>query len=300
MGLDIRLGARSAEYTLQARLRATRAGTHTIQLPPAAELLEAIIENRAQNLQAEDGALRLALAPGEQQLVVRWHQPEDTGILWRSAVPDLGVAAANVSTTATLSDRRWVLWTGGPLLGPAVLYWAALAVMLLVAFALSRSGRTPLRLHHWLLLGLGFSTVSWPALVLVVGWLLAVDWRERNGADLTGRQRNGAQLGLGLLTMLALIVLFSVIPAGLLGQPDMQVVGNGSSSSELRWFVDRSAPALPETSIVSAPLWVYRLAILLWSVWLASALLGWLRWTWQAMGSGGYWWREPVVTSKAE
>tara|TARA_R110002110_G_scaffold405550_1_gene624778 strand:+ start:40748 stop:44788 length:4041 start_codon:yes stop_codon:yes gene_type:complete len=300
VGLDIRLGARSAEYTLQARLRATRAGTHTVQLPPAAELLEANIENRAQNLQAEDGALRLALAPGEQQLVVRWHQPEDTGILWRSAVPDLGVAAANVSTTATLSDRRWVLWTGGPLLGPAVLYWAALAVMLLVAFALSRSGRTPLRLHHWLLLGLGFSTVSWPALVLVVGWLLAVDWRERNGADLTGRQRNGAQLGLGLLTVLALIVLFSVIPAGLLGQPEMQVVGNGSSSSELRWFVDRSAPALPETSIVSAPLWVYRLAILLWSVWLASALLGWLRWTWQAMGSGGYWWREPVVTSKAE
>ncbi|MDO8863529.1 hypothetical protein Q6D67_17660 [Haliea sp. E1-2-M8] len=299
VGLDIRLGARSAEYTLHTSLRATRASTHTVQLPPEAELLEASIEGRAQNLQAEDGALRLALAPGEQHLMVRWHQPEGTALLWQSAVPDLGVASANVSITATLSDRRWVLWTGGPLLGPAVLYWAALAVMLLVAFGLSRSGRTPLRLHHWLLLGLGFSTVSWPALVLVVGWLLAVDWRERNGAELTGKQRNSAQLGLGLLTVLALVVLVSVIPAGLLGQPDMQVVGNGSSSSELRWFVDRSAPRLPETSIVSAPLWVYRLAILLWAVWLASALLGWLRWTWQAMGSGGYWWRKPVVENSA-
>lgn len=106
-------------------------------------------------------------------------------------------------------------------------------------------------------------------------------------------------MGLGLLTILALVVLVSVIPAGLLGQPDMQVVGNGSSSTELRWFVDRSAPRLPETSIVSAPLWVYRVAILLWAVWLASALLGWLRWTWQAMGSGGYWWRKPVVADPA-
>lgn len=297
--MDVRLGARSADYTLHASLRATRAGSHTVQLPPAAELLEASIEGRAQNLQAEDGALRLALAPGQQHLVVRWHQPTGADLLWRSAAPDLGVPPANVSISASLSDRRWILWTGGPLLGPAVLYWAALAVTLLLAFALSRSGRTPLRLHHWLLLGLGFSTVSWPALVLVVGWLLAVDLRERSGTALTGRQRNGAQVGLGLLTILALVVLVSVIPAGLLGQPDMQVVGNGSSSTELRWFVDRSAPRLPETSIVSAPLWVYRVAILLWAVWLASALLGWLRWTWQAMGSGGYWWRKPVVADPA-
>ncbi len=294
--LGIRLGARSAEYILDSSLRATRAGTHTVQLPAGAELLEASIDGRAQNLQAEDGALRLALAPGQQQLTVRWQQPAGAGLLWRSASPDLGVAAANVSINTVLSDRRWVLWTAGPLLGPAVLYWAALAVMLLVAFALSRSGRTPLRLHHWLLLGLGFSTVSWPALVLVVGWLLAVDWRERSGAGLTGRQRNGAQLGLGLLTVVALMVLVSVIPAGLLGQPDMQVAGNGSGSTSLRWFVDRSTSDLPETSVVSAPLWVYRVAILLWAVWLASALLGWLRWTWQAMGSGGYWWRKPLPT----
>ncbi len=293
--LDIRLGARSAEYILNTSLRATRAGTHTVQLPAGAELLEASIEGRAQNLQAEDGALRLALAPGQQQLTVRWQQPTGAGLLWHSASADMGVAAANVSINTSLSDRRWVLWTGGPLLGPAVLYWAALAVMLLVAFALSRSGRTPLGLHHWLLLGLGFSTVSWPALLLVVGWLLAVDWRERDDAGLTGRQRNAAQLGLGLLTVLALVVLVSVIPAGLLGQPDMQVAGNGSSSTVLRWFVDRSAPDLPEASIVSAPLWVYRVAILLWAIWLASALLGWLRWTWQAMGSGGYWWRKPLV-----
>lgn len=294
-GLDIRLGAHSADYTLSTSLRATRAGTHIVQLPQAAELLEASIEGQPRNLQAEDGTLRLALAPGQQQLTVRWHQPEGAGFIWRSTAPDLGVAPANVSISATLSDRRWVLLTGGPLLGPAVLYWAALAVMLLVAFALSRSGRTPLRLHHWLLLGLGFSTVSWAALVLVVGWLLAVDWRERNGAELTGRQRNGVQVALGLLTMLALLVLVSVIPAGLLGQPDMQVLGNGSNSTELRWFVDRSGASLPQTTIVSAPLWVYRVVILLWAVWLASALLSWLRWTWQAMGSGGYWWRKPLV-----
>jgi hypothetical protein len=293
--LAVQLGRRTAEYTLTASLRATRAGTHTLRLPEGADLLDITLDGRPQNLRPEDGLLRLSLAAGIQQLAVRWRQPGDLGLLWRSAAPDLGIGAANVSIDVALSDGRWLLWTRGPLLGPAVLYWAALAVMLLIAVGLSRTGRTPLRLRHWLLLTLGFSTLSWIALIFVVGWLLAVDWRERAGPTLDGQQRNGIQIGLGILTALAIIVLISVIPAGLLGQPEMQVVGNGSSSAYLRWFSDRTEPLLPTVTLLSAPLWLYRIAILLWAVWLAASLLGWLRWTWQAMGTGGYWWRKEVA-----
>ena len=71
----------------------------------------------------------------------------------------------------------------GPAVGPAVLYWGELLVMIALAFVLARSGRTRLRFHQWLLLALGFSTfyLSWFFLLLVVAWLFALDWRALRG-----------------------------------------------------------------------------------------------------------------------
>jgi hypothetical protein len=34
---------------------------------------------------------------------------------------------------------------------------------------------------------------------------------------------------------------------------------------------------------------VYRLGMLLWALWLASALLGWLNWGWGCFSEGGLW-----------
>jgi len=34
---------------------------------------------------------------------------------------------------------------------------------------------------------------------------------------------------------------------------------------------------------------VYRLTMLLWALWLASALLGWLNWGWACFSEGGLW-----------
>ncbi|RMG51905.1 MAG: hypothetical protein D6717_12450, partial [Gammaproteobacteria bacterium] len=41
--------------------------------------------------------------------------------------------------------------------------------------------------------------------------------------------------------------------------------------------------------ILSLPLWVYRVLMLGWALWLAFALLGWLRWGWEALQQGGLW-----------
>ena len=38
------------------------------------------------------------------------------------------------------------------------------------------------------------------------------------------------------------------------------------------------SPPLPAATALSLPLWVYQGAILLWALWLANALIGWLRW----------------------
>ncbi|NJN37264.1 MAG: hypothetical protein HC794_09785 [Nitrospiraceae bacterium] len=79
------------------------------------------------------------------------------------------------------------------------------------------------------------------------------------------------------------------IPYGLLGQPDMHVAGQGSTASTLRWFADQTESALPTGSAVSVPLWIYRIAMLAWALWLANAVVGWLRWALRAWMAGGYW-----------
>ena len=92
-----------------------------------------------------------------------------------------------------------------------------------------------------------------------------------------------------LLSAAALLALVGAIPVALLGQPEMYVAGNGSGAGLLRWFFDRSEGALPQAGVFSLPLWLYQLAILAWTLWLANALLNWLRWGWGCLGQGRLW-----------
>jgi len=53
---------------------------------------------------------------------------------------------------------------------------------------------------------------------------------------------------------------------------------------------------------VSVPLWLFRVLMLLWSLWLASRLLSWLRWAFACFKHGGLWRAKlaktrPAVTS---
>jgi len=105
----------------------------------------------------------------------------------------------------------------------------------------------------------------------------------------TGRWFDLVQLTLALWTLAALGVLFYSIQQGLLGLPEMQVAGHGSSASELRWYQDRSEATLPRPSVLSIPLLAYRAVMLAWALWLALALLRWLRWGWAQFSHGELW-----------
>jgi hypothetical protein len=94
---------------------------------------------------------------------------------------------------------------------------------------------------------------------------------------------------LATLTLVALIELFAAVQQGLLGSPDMQIAGNRSSANALNWYQDRSGVELPRAWVFSAPLVVYRLMMLAWALWLAFALVGWLRWGWQCFSRQGLW-----------
>ena len=294
------VGQRASETTLSLRARSTRGGEHAIDLPPGAQLLAASRDNEAINLAVRDGQLSLPLLPGTHDYALRLRQPGGIAARTRTPVFALHAPVANIDLRLQLPQDRWVLWTWGPTDGPAVLYWSQLVVLLLVAWLLGRYAPTPLRFRHWLLLGLGFSAFAWSAYALVVLWLILLGLRARAGASarVDGRGFNLGQLGLAALTALALLVLVAAVPKGLLGLPDMHVAGNDSSAWNLHWFADRSSGLLPGGGVFSVSLWVYKIAMLAWALWLANALIGWLRWGFEAWTQGGYWRpRAPKATS---
>ncbi|GAA0889778.1 hypothetical protein [Rhodanobacter soli] len=290
-----RAGERATETTLSLRARSTRGGEHAISLPAGAELLDANRDGESINLAVRDGKLSLPLLPGEHDYTLRLREPHGVAARTRTPMFALHAPVANVDLALQLPQDRWVLWTWGPTTGPAVLYWSQLVVLLFAAWLLARYAPTPLRFRHWLLLGLGFSAFAWSAYALVVVWLILLGLRARTALSeqLGSTKFNLIQLGLALLTLLALVVLIGAVPKGLLGLPDMHVAGNASNAWNLRWFADQSANALPGGGVFSVSLWVYKLAMLAWALWLAWSLIDWLRWAFDAWTRGGYW-RKPA------
>jgi hypothetical protein len=107
--------------------------------------------------------------------------------------------------------------------------------------------------------------------------------------DLVPNRFNAVQVLLGLLTIVAAFALMEAVRKGLLGLPEMQVAGNGSTAYNLNWYADRVGSPTAHAWVLSVPLYVYRFLMLAWALWLASSLIGWLKWGWESFTMGGHW-----------
>lgn len=291
-------GQRGSSGSLVMQYRATQGGEQTLSLPSELELTSVMIDGREQTLRPRDGKLTVSVIPGQHALQLAYRNNDS--VSWHQGVPAiaLGVPAANLNYSLQMPDNRWILFVSGPVLGPAVLYWSALLVFIVLAFVLARSRLTALPFRDWLLLGLGLSTVSWWLLALLVFWFAMLRWREQQ-VDVTGRFFNFKQAILLLLSVGAVLSLVTAVPNALLSSPDMMLTGNGSYGNQLNWFADYSADVLPAVSVISAPLWLYKGAMLLWAIWLSFALLRWVKLAWQALQVGAFWLHKPGKAKSA-
>jgi len=286
--VSVEQGAGSSTTSMELSYRSTRAAQHVIQLPENASVSHVAVDGNTRSLRAENGVLTVQILPGEHSIDIEWREDGDVGARTQTPSIDIGAPASNITLDLSLPDDRWLLVTNGPRLGPAVLYWSELVVLILLAWVLGRIQWTPLRMHHWLLLGLGFSTFNWPVLGFVAAWILVVGARDKWRTDVSWVQYNLLQAVVVALTLLALVSIVTTLPDGLLGEPNMHVTGNNSSGNDLSWFADRSDSALPVAMAVSVPLWAYKALILGWALWLSFALLKWLPWTWQCFAREGF------------
>jgi hypothetical protein len=287
--LEMSPGRRSTDVTLSFELRSSRGGQHVVTLPEEAELQSVAINGTPQPIRQDKRAVTLPIVPGAQTIGLAWRSPHGIGGRIHSPDFDLGGSSVNADTTIHVPADRWTLAAGGGRLGPAVLFWSLLVVVLLASLALGRTESTPLGTIQWFLLGIGLTQAPIWVAAIVAGWLLALGWRLRSGAALSDNRFNLLQVGLALWTAAALAGLFVSIERGLLGLPEMQISGNGSTAQALRWYHDRAGRHLPATWVISVPLTVYRLAMLAWALWIAWALLSWLRWGFGAFSAGGLW-----------
>jgi hypothetical protein len=284
-------GQRATNTTLTLSIRSSQGGQHTLKLPTEARLQSVSINGVEQSIRQEENRVTLPLIPGSQSMALQFQQPSGISQSYRTPGIDLGVESVNAMIDVTVPRDRWILFTYGPDLGPAVLFWGVLLVVILLSMALGRVKATPLRTQHWLLLGLGLSAASVYTALVVAAWLFVVGWRKNFGDDekLDYKVFNITQIGIGALTIMALSSLLFAIQQGLLGYPDMQIAGNGSTAFMLRWYMDRADLVLPQAWILTVPMLVYRLLMLAWALWLAFALLRWLRWAWECYSTNGIW-----------
>jgi hypothetical protein len=282
-------GRRFNKAALLLSLRSSRGGQHKITLPVGAKLQLVKVRGKSQPIKEERREVIVPLRPGSQTVEVEWHQSSESSSLTRAPKVTIGKQAVNASVIFEMPKNRWILLTAGPRLGPAVLFWSYFVVIILAGLGLARIPWTPLKTRHWLLLGLGLTQVHPLVAIMIVGWLLVLGLRKANPLPGGWFSFNLAQVILVAWTIAALIGLYVAIQKGLLGIPNMQISGNGSSDFWLRWTQDRIGPTMPQPWVFSLPLFVYRILMLIWALWLAYSLLKWLRWGWQCFSEGALW-----------
>ena len=282
-------GRRFSRTELTLAIRTSKGAQHQLELPENANLERVAINGRSLPVRQDGRLVNLPLEPGTQSVVLNWLQLQGIASRIDGPTVNIGSPAVNATVQFKMPEHRWILFAGGPRLGPAVRFWSYLFVVIAIAIALGRTNLTPLGTVGWILLGLGLAQSLAPVAVLVVGWLLALGLRCHTQPSSRKTVFNAGQILLALLTVAALAGLYGAIEHGLLGNPDMQIAGNGSTRFQLNWTQDRIDGAMPVPWVISLPQWVYHLLMLFWSIWLAFSLISWLRWGWTCFSNPSRW-----------
>ena len=285
---EIALGQRQRISKLDLSLRSSLGEDFLVELPADADVTSLSHNGEMIPVRKDGTKLVVPLRPGQQSLSVAWKITAPLGFRAKAEDLRLPVPSANINTVVRVPDDRWILWADGPQRGPAVRFWSILVCALLAAWVLGRISLSPLRTFEWILLAIGLTQVPLPAALAVIGWLFFLVWRGRGSfLRLPPWGYNLLQIFLIALTAAALIIFVVVVAQGLLGNPEMFIVGNGSSRNLLRWYQARSDTMLPRPGCLSVSIWWYRFLMLAWALWLAASLIRWLRWAWNQFSTGG-------------
>jgi hypothetical protein len=255
------------------------------------------INGKVQPIRQEKRSVHLPITPGFQTIMLQWRVKKGIPAYFKTQKVNLGLKNVNANIDVYLPHNRWPLFLFGPQLGPAILFWSVVIMIVIAAFGLSKTKMTPLKFSHWFLLGIGMSQSNIAGSLLVVGWLIALEFRKKAAPDMDKKVFNFMQVGIGCLTILAAGALITAISQGLLGSPDMNIAGNGSTKGLLRWYQDIAQNQLPQATIISVPIMYYRLLMLAWALWISFYLIKIIKWGWTNFTYPAIWYSLPKKTT---
>ena len=274
---EVRWGANVLEGTLRASVRATQQTNYRITGPSDALIKKVTLDGEAGRSSEKANETSLLLSPGDHSVELSYSKPWSPR--WKENAPPLALSSAanNLTVRVLPSADRWLLWTGGLAWGPCVVFWSKLLLVVLLCVALTKLSLLPCSHAGAVLLGIGLATLSLIVLVLPLAWLILLVLLPNLRSAIERIPRWLRVSVFVLLSVATLGVWYHIVQTGLVLQPPMLVVGNGSSASSLVWYTDHVTGLLPTPWVLSLPLWCWRVCALVWSTWLVIALFGWLR-----------------------
>ncbi|MGB0843574.1 MAG: hypothetical protein ACPGVN_02395 [Alphaproteobacteria bacterium] len=305
-----KIGHNLNKVTTNIQLTSSLGGRKLFSLPYGATDPTVIIDGRQQPLVLEDQSSGkkkpigkvavLSFGPGTHQISVSWDidgglKNTFYGLVGRTSAYDLGTLSVNNKISVEVPRDRWLLWASLKSdqsiasVGPAILIWAYLPIALILSILLANFAPVPLRSVGWFLLLAGLSQAAFPASIAVVVFLVAIAFLPNlNGRIKNAYLFNARQLFIGFWALVTVITFVYAIVQGLLSSPDMKVAGYGSWSYGLSWFIDRWQGETPVVQLITAPLWVFRLCMLLWALWLAFTVLNLAQWFMGQVSTEGF------------
>lgn len=306
--LKVDAGNKLQRSMLTLEIRSSLGTDYTVTLPENAEVLKFSVDGLAMNTPS-GSEVKIPLQPGSQSVVIEFQSLTDMGMISHSPEVLLPDGATNVRVQYTLPRDRWPLYLSGPPIGPAMLYWGVLCVIVLGALALPRLAHIldfnmPIAMTGWLLLGVGLSTVNgYGVLVIaVMFFMLAARKQLVVPETMTRLKFNLMQCGIVAWVGFAVLCMVAAIPMGLLSNPEMKVAGNGSSSHFYNYYQDivGESEGFPTVTVISVPLLAYRAVMLLWSLWLSTQLIKWAGWAWGCFTEKASWMPKAVISKEKE
>ncbi|MCP4494989.1 MAG: hypothetical protein GY820_47960 [Gammaproteobacteria bacterium] len=298
--LSVEPGDRLTNNVLSVNLLASQGGQHVIKLPENSRVKSVTIDNKAMVVEQDNPKIELPIHPRNQTIEIKWSGKDGIGLRFETPEVDLGLPSVNTHISVMPGNDRWALFLGGPSQGPAILFWGVMVIVTLLAIGLGRISNLPIRTTGWLLLGAGLMPVMIESAVVVAGWMLFLKYRGSHSQKL----HNGSPLKFNFIQAVTVIltlgvagILLMVIEQGLLGTPNMQIAGNNSWYNNLHWYQDRGENLLSTAWLISVPMYVYRILMLLWALWLAITCLKWVQWGWKQFSKDGVWRTIPKIKS---
>ena len=288
------MGSRQRSSSLKISLQTSIGTDFVMSLAPEAQVSSLTLNGVETAVRKEGNQVVVPLRPGKQSIELAWKTPQSLTFKSLGDEVKLPVDCANTSSIITLSrNDRWVLWADGPRRGPAVRMWGVFIFVVIFGVMLGRLKQSPLKSYEWVLLLLGLSQIELLAGFFIVAWFFWVGLRGIHSKKWWNQPSaifNFNQIATIAAVIPVTVILLMVLHKGLLGSPEMRILGEGSGAGNLRWFEARSEGSqLPIPWVVSVSIWFYRGLMLLWAVWLAFGVLRWAQWAFEQVGEGGFW-----------